>query len=665
MDVWQDRVALVRARLERIRVEGSIRIALEPAAARESRQLARLLRQMPDDNLAALETRWLLGWLHWYRHIGQPRGRNAWDYFAAVRMFGPVFVNLPGAESLVPETLRSILAGKAVDAADDAMRQVFDASAPELPGALDRAVGLWQRITVSIAADHPSRGRCLTALGAMLDMRFQQSGSPEDLDATIQAYRAGVDATPVRHRDYTARVSNIGCALGKRFEQSGALEDLDAALRACRAAADATPAGHRNRATVLSNLANWLVARFRQSGSLEDLDAAIDALRAAAAAGPGDPLQHFHASVLSNLGVALRIRFERSGSLEDLDAAIDAHRAAAAAIPADHMHYSVILSSFSAALATRGERAESLEDLDAAIDAARATAAVTGPGHADRAMCLTNLGRALGERFKLSGSLENLDAAIDAARAAAAATPADHPQYAQVLSNLGWALERRSRHTGNAAYSSEALCVLAEASAVTAAPPSRRIHAARLAAELAAGSQADRAADLLDTAVRLLPETAPRHIGRDDQQYALSRFPGLASDAAALALADDSPGRAPARADRALRLLESGRAVLLSQALDTRSDVTDLQDSHPDLAARFIQLRDQLDPASGSQAPAALPAGGPGLSLGRQDPDTRHRAAAQFTETLAAIRALDGFGKFLLPPRMRENSPQRRDPARS
>lgn len=55
--------------------------------------------------------------------------------------------------------------------------------------------------------------------------------------------------------------------------------------------------------------------------------------------------------------------------------------------------------------------------------------------------------------------------------------------------------------------------------------------------------------------------------------------------AAALALA--APGvPEPERAMRALRLLKAGRAVLLSQALETRDDLSDLRRSHPSRAPR-------------------------------------------------------------------------------
>ncbi|MEJ8652796.1 hypothetical protein WKI65_33220 [Streptomyces sp. MS1.AVA.3] len=151
----------------------------------------------------------------------------------------------------------------------------------------------------------------------------------------------------------------------------------------------------------------------------------------------------------------------------------------------------------------------------------------------------------------------------------------------------------------------------------------------------------------------LLPEVTPRQLGRGDQQHVLGQFAGLAGDAAALVLADPRGSRQK-NAARALRLLEAGRAVLLSQALDTRSDLTDLIRRRPDLAARFIQLRDQLDQPTDTPAPAGSEENNAvEVRQARTLPD-RHRLAHDFAQTLDEIRALEGFVSFALPPTTEE-----------
>ena len=154
-------------------------------------------------------------------------------------------------------------------------------------------------------------------------------------------------------------------------------------------------------------------------------------------------------------------------------------------------------------------------------------------------------------------------------------------------------------------------------------------------------------------AVRLLPEVATRRLERSDQQYALGGFAGLAADAAALVLADpDASTSGTNRAQRALGLLEAGRAVLLSQALDTRSDLTDLRRLQPLLAAQFVQLRDKLDqPPDDAAARNSQTDGASTPARSASQPVTNRRQLAdRLAAVLEQIRALDGFASFGRPP---------------
>lgn len=103
------------------------------------------------------------------------------------------------------------------------------------------------------------------------------------------------------------------------------------------------------------------------------------------------------------------------------------------------------------------------------------------------------------------------------------------------------------------------------------------------------------------------------------------------------------------RTDRAVELFEQGRAVLFSQMLAARSDLTDLQQAHEELAILFIMLRDRLD---------GLQAGGE-LELSSTDienvpaasvlADQRRRLADDFDQVLKTIRSKPNFDRFLRP----------------
>jgi len=136
-----------------------------------------------------------------------------------------------------------------------------------------------------------------------------------------------------------------------------------------------------------------------------------------------------------------------------------------------------------------------------------------------------------------TGSAAELGRAVELLRAAADATPRDDPQLAGRLTSLADTLTARFEHSGADPDRTEAVAAYAEAVRQELAGPSERIRAARAGAALIARSAPERAVGLLETAVRLLGELVPRGLARGDQQHQIREFAGLASDAAALALA--------------------------------------------------------------------------------------------------------------------------------
>jgi hypothetical protein len=513
-------------------------------------------------------------------------------------------------------------------------------SLPDIGAAIDAC----QAAVRGTAAGDPDLASRHSNLGLALQDRFKATGDPADLDAAIGATRTSVDAVPAGYPDRPKFLSNLGIQLRDRSWRTGDPGDLDAAVDAIRAATEATPAGHPDRVVMLSNLGMALQARFERNGMLADLDAAVDASRAAADAAPAGDAGR--AGMLANLGIGLRLRFERTGVAEDLDGAVAAGQAAVAAVPPGHAERAVFLSDLGNAYVARFRHGGLPADLDAAVKAAEAAATALPDGHPSRAACLSNLASVLGARFERDGVPADLDAAVDASRAAADATPAGHPNKVGYLVNLATALRARFQGGGESSDRDRALAAFTEAAAIASGAPSTRIQAAYAGAAFIAAWDPGQASDLLETAVLLLPLLTPRYLDRSDQQHVLGGYAGVAGDAAALALADTRGGSGgPLAAARALRLLEAGRALLLSQAYETRSDLTDLRREHPSLAEWFAGLRDRLN-----QSPDVGP-GAPGGPRGRGAQwEDRRLLARQLNETLAEIRGLDGFATFALPP---------------
>ena len=115
------------------------------------------------------------------------------------------------------------------------------------------------------------------------------------------------------------------------------------------------------------------------------------------------------------------------------------------------------------------------------------------------------------------------------------------------------------------------------------------------------------------------------------------RTAGVGTQAAACFLQAGQP-------NRAVELWEHGRGVLLSQALDTRTDLTRLIERYPQLATEFVRLCQELDHTPASDDPAVV----------NQELDRRRKAADELDQIIATIRKQQGFDRFLLPPPVEE-----------
>jgi hypothetical protein len=164
-----------------------------------------------------------------------------------------------------------------------------------------------------------------------------------------------------------------------------------------------------------------------------------------------------------------------------------------------------------------------------------------------------------------------------------------------------------------------------------------------------------------------------RGLDRSVQERRLTEAAGVGSAAAAWALTAGQPRRA-------VELLEQGRQVLWSQAVQTRGDLSALAAVAPDLAARLDETRRALD--TGAVGHLDLPGGGGAIRMdllggfgggfgggafdggafggsggGADATDARRRLAERWESLVEEARRLPGFGDFLSAPpfdRLRE-----------
>jgi hypothetical protein len=566
---------------------------------------------------------------------------------------------------------------------------------------LDEAITV-SRQAVDAARDTPTRMKCLANLGAVAQFRFERLGNIADADAGVEATRQALDAagsdqasSDQAGSDQAERAGYLtlyASALRLRGERTQSLADIDAAVDHDQQAVAASGPGDYLRAMHMSHLGTSLLRRHQLTGAIADLDAAVDTgYDAVAAAADDDP---FRPLCFSNLSLSLLLRFQRDGALADLNAAVRACEQACDAAPDTDQQRPRYLGNLTNALQARSTRLNASEDLDRAIETARAAVAACPADDANRASYLNSLANALRQRFQRTAQMADLEEAADLSDQALAALPPDHPMRAIILlgrsqglllrftqtqdiADLTAAIEtartglatsaendpNRARFlgqiligllyrftlTGAADDLADGLAIGELAAAFPTAAPSVRASAAitwgNLAAQAENWTEAVRA---YRTAIDLLEKVAPRGLARGDQEYGLIGITGAGSRAAACCLqladtgaADTEPANTePANTEPAVELLEQGRGVLLSQAIATRTDLTALAAQHPDIAERFIGLRDALDADPGLPVSDALR----DLAAER-----RRRLAEELDAVIAQARALPGFEKFLLP----------------
>ncbi|KAM7182922.1 CHAT domain containing protein, partial [Rhypophila sp. PSN 637] len=131
--------------------------------------------------------------------------------------------------------------------------------------------------------------------------------------------------------------------------------------------------------------------------------------------------------------------------------------------------------------------------------------------------------------------------------------------------------------------------------------------------------------------IKLLPTVNTRMLNRADQQFVIKTFAGAAADLCAFHLESGN-------LDDALLYLEKGRAVILGQLVDTRSDISSLVRQYPDHVRRYEELQDEINRPvqTGKQDVAER------LMLKR-----RREAVAELERCVEGIRSISGQEQFL------------------
>ncbi|KAG5770588.1 hypothetical protein H9Q69_002205 [Fusarium xylarioides] len=397
---------------------------------------------------------------------------------------------------------------------------------------------------------NPQHSWRLKSLSSALGRRYQQYGNPEDIEKAIGLEK---DSRPHEsHFEQASRLNNLALFHGWRFERQLGNRDIEEAVFLAQKSLSATAKNSYDWATRNGNLGMWFGQQYSVTGILTDLNHAIlhagEALKAIPCDDTRRPRQ------MNNLAIWLGWKYDRWTLKPD-------------EIP----------------------KTRAIKYLDDGIDLLEKACELAPDGHTDHIRSLNNLGKLLTWRFKELGHDDDIVRAIEVGQKAVSATPQQHGDRSRHLSNLA-DMYRLQGPDKNDAYRASIIKMLKEIMALDSSPPTHRINAVLENTSWLEDIQAwSDLSFVTESAVRLLPLASTRLVDRMDQHDILRRYTDLSSLAVASAL------EAGKSASTAIRLSESGRAIISGRQLNTRSDLTDLREAEPQLAEDFERLRNELD----------------------------------------------------------------------
>lgn len=488
-----------------------------------------------------------------------------------------------------------------------------------------------------------ARPATLAQLASVATARYEVGNRTADITAAVRyaadALAAVEAGTPKGVPDAVHDEVLIRCitAYQVSFQRFGRLVEIDTAIRLARQLGRSSDPDHVSMAR--NQLGACLVLRYARTGDRADVDEAIAHCRTGLA---GLPRRHVDRMPLqSALALALMQRWMRTdGATEDLLDAVRISRELVADLPRSEPARAQLLANHAALLFVQALEGRSPRHLEEAVRRAREAVAAQGPG-TPQASHLANLANVLLTQARLGSDPDGVRTAVDIGKQALAHLSPGNPDRTRALNILGSALRVRYLIDRDPADLDAAVGMWRSAAASPAGPIEIRMAAARKWAETAA-EEGDGALALeaYTVAVELLPLLAWRGLDRQVQEKRLATASGLAGEAAAWAIAAGRP-------ERAVELLEQGRQVLWSQAVQTRSDLSALAAVAPRLAAELDQVRRDLDGAE-MIADISVHAGGlPAFSAG--DTGRRRRLVERWDRLLSDVRRKPGFEGFLTP----------------
>lgn len=447
-------------------------------------------------------------------------------------------------------------------------------------------------------------GRPISTLIHYLLKFYVMTGVEDYLEQSFRITRRAIRMIPKDNPHLSNLMQALALLLATRYAHTRAIADLKESVVVTREVVALTPKNHRYRPNRLYALAERLVA-VRGRGKAEAMEA-VEIMREAVELTPKQASNPYH--ILQGLSMALQNLYKETGSREYLEEAIQAKKRAVELAPPSQ------LRSYLATLAS---------------------------------LFYT--------RYGLSHSLGDLNEAISAARRAMEMQQSQMLSHANVSIRLAvYLIERETKFEGETGFDEghQLFRLSFEQSNPIFADV---LHAGRHMTNyyMVKGQWQD-GYDTCKRMLDLVPSMVPQSLQISDKQFMIHFVYGIASDAATAAL------RLKLDPFVALDMLEQGRGLLGTSLEEMRrTDLSDLQRTHPQLMERFVRLRNELEQpivdlssVTIDLEPSDVSSNQQHLNLQGQQllrpatSDRRFEAAKELSQITAEITKLPGFETF-------------------
>jgi tetratricopeptide (TPR) repeat protein len=514
--------------------------------------------------------------------------------------------DLERATDLLTEATALVTSGSRLEAAvhgtlANAWRRRYERGGD--PAALDHAVASGEHAVRAAGMGTADRPSHLVALGQVLQARAER-GAPDDIDRAVTLYREAVAETPADFARLRDRVNSLGIGLLARYQLRGTEKDLDEALELLEHGSGEDAPASVSVLGLLFNRGNGQWIRYRRTGDLAALDRAVVLFTRVAEATPADSVDR--ALCLNSLAIGLAERYERTGDETALRDCAGRLREALEIAPADSPARVSYAGNLGNALRMLYRHTGEPGLLDEAIQLLETALGLPSESADLRATLLNNLGSALvrrsavpdrrqdrrpdgdpagqGARYDASADLR---AAEDHFRTALSLVAETSPARPLHLANLGRSLRGRHRLTGEESCVEEGVALLEEACRLALRTgPETALGAAQMWGRWAEARQAPvEAGTAYDLGVTAAHQLFQAQVLRSHRWSWLRTAADIHVRAAWNHVALSTPqGRAAA-----VVVLERGRALMLSEALEARSTMVDRlgEAGHQDLADRY------------------------------------------------------------------------------